>query len=193
MHVCWTEENVCGCTGRVCARSDVRAVRARRDAAVFLLGSVGEPTAAKLFVHAWLEPAGVRKGENTASGRLDIGSGRCRVPCGEDGGCRDDAYCAVSSVCRESGACVLDADCLRPGNDFPAPLCEGWPACGGDGQCEWYCGDPRCTDLLGVDFGPCEQVLGVARVNGVCMVISGCEAEGYPLFDDMEACIRGCR
>lgn len=32
-----------------------------------------------------------------------------------------------------------------------------------------------CQDLAGVDFGDCDMVLGIARVNGVCTTLSGCD------------------
>ncbi|MDP4952347.1 MAG: Kazal-type serine protease inhibitor domain-containing protein, partial [Flavobacteriales bacterium] len=33
--------------------------------------------------------------------------------------------------------------------------------------------DP-CTDLVGIDFGECDMVLGIALVNGECSFLSGC-------------------
>lgn len=34
-----------------------------------------------------------------------------------------------------------------------------------------------CTDLAGIDFGPCDMVLGVAYVDGACTALSGCGYE----------------
>jgi len=125
--------------------------------------------------------------------RLPDGEGVCRAICDAETPCEDEAYCAVADVCRIDGECHLAADCLRPGNDYPAPFCEGWPTCNAENRCDFFCGDPRCIDLAGVDFGPCERGIGVARINGVCMTISGCNAGDFRLFDDLQACLQGCR
>jgi hypothetical protein len=53
-------------------------------------------------------------------------------------------------------------------------------------------------DLAGIDFGPCDMVLGVAVVNGQCTWVSGCGTivggiDYAPAFSDsMEACEALC-
>ena len=54
-----------------------------------------------------------------------------------------------------------------------------------------------CTDLAGVDFGDCDFVLGIARVNGVCTTISGCDwvvngVDYSPAFFEDEATCTMC-
>ena len=114
------------------------------------------------------------------------------VDCREGAGCDDAAYCDVAGDCHLDGTCRRDADCVMPGNAFDAPLCEGWTTCE-ENACNWVCGDPRCTDLAGVEFGPCARVLGVARVDGRCVTISGCDPGVFQMFPGLEECRRGCR
>ncbi len=38
----------------------------------------------------------------------------------------------------------------------------------------------------------CEMMLGYGVVNGDCELISGCDDQGYPLFDDLAACYETC-
>ncbi len=67
-------------------------------------------------------------------------------------------------------------------------------------DCEQQCGTslPECLDLLGVDFGECDAVLGVAVVSGQCIFVSGC---GYEVggvdysgnfFEDITSCEGHC-
>ncbi|MEM1122192.1 MAG: T9SS type A sorting domain-containing protein [Bacteroidota bacterium] len=58
--------------------------------------------------------------------------------------------------------------------------------------------DP-CTDLAEVDFGLCEAVMGIGRVNGKCITISGClsfEINGVDysnaFFPTVELCEQAC-
>jgi hypothetical protein len=50
-----------------------------------------------------------------------------------------------------------------------------------------------CTDLLGYDFGPCDAVLGWGVIEGVCVEVSGCEADPFTLFTSSEECTTACR
>ncbi len=43
-----------------------------------------------------------------------------------------------------------------------------------DGPCDQIDPEP-CDDLADVDFGPCDAVLGVGILNGLCTTISGCD------------------
>ena len=125
--------------------------------------------------------------------RLPDGPGVCRTACDPDGLCPDGAYCGVNGACRDHGACFLPVDCLQRGNLMePAPACDGWPQCTAEGQCQWQCGDPRCVDLTGIEFGDCAEVLGVARIDGVCLPVSGCSPAPYGLFDTLDACLNAC-
>jgi hypothetical protein len=53
-------------------------------------------------------------------------------------------------------------------------------------DCDVNCGGlsfaEECTDVNGVDFGPCDMFMGYALVNGICTSISGC---GY-IVEDMD-------
>ncbi|MEO0405484.1 MAG: Kazal-type serine protease inhibitor domain-containing protein [Bacteroidota bacterium] len=44
-----------------------------------------------------------------------------------------------------------------------------------DGECPFFYS--WCVDLSGLDFGPCDQILGYGYVNGECVAISGCSIE----------------
>jgi hypothetical protein len=120
--------------------------------------------------------------------------GVCRVPCEDNSGCSDQQYCA-SGVCRDDGTCENAIDCQSPGNEWPHILCEGHPTCPvfGDGeQCGWDCGAPQCIDVRGVDFGPCDAVLGYGVYFGHCVALSGCDARGLQLFATQEECQALC-
>ena len=41
-------------------------------------------------------------------------------------------------------------------------------------DCQAACMATECVDLLGVDFGPCEAILGISLLDGSCSYISGC-------------------
>jgi hypothetical protein len=84
---------------------------------------------------------------------------------------------------------------MAPGNDYPRPLCVGFPTCPQyelGAQCGWRCGNPACIDLAEHDFGPCDAVLGWGRVNGICTAISGCSAAPFELFASEAACASAC-
>ena len=56
----------------------------------------------------------------------------------------------------------------------------------------------ECVDLSGLDFGPCEMVLGIGYTGSSCSYVSGCGGviDGidytYAFFDSMEECEEGC-
>lgn len=55
-----------------------------------------------------------------------------------------------------------------------------------------------CLDLAGLDFGPCDLVLGYANVNGECVAISGCSTVAAVtdyseyIHPTMEDCLEAC-
>lgn len=66
-------------------------------------------------------------------------------------------------------------------------------------QCQISCGLGDCVDLIGVNFGPCDAIIGVANINGSCSYVSGCsqtdvnEVDYSPyFFDNMESCVSIC-
>lgn len=56
-------------------------------------------------------------------------------------------------------------------------------------QCCQEAVDP--CDLSGIDFGPCDAILGWGGIDGDCQEISGCESP-VPLFESEEACLKEC-
>ncbi|MEZ4269039.1 MAG: hypothetical protein R3F39_21990 [Myxococcota bacterium] len=117
--------------------------------------------------------------------------GKCRVPCEEDAGCGAEQYCAPQGFCRDHGACFELADCSADNNDWAHIECVGYATCE-SGACGWECGDPQCQELGSVFFGPCDAVLGAAIIGGTCQTVSGCDAQGYTLFESLEACQTAC-
>lgn len=106
-------------------------------------------------------------------------------------------------------------DCIDPAQIDPNAICIGlWaPVCGCDnvtysndcyaynnGVTSWTQGEcgavviEPCTDLEGVDLGPCDMLLGVAVVSGMCQSVSGCGAMvgnidyAPAIYPDMESC-----
>ncbi len=58
---------------------------------------------------------------------------------------------------------------------------------------------PPCYDVAGVDFGPCDAIMGVAILDGTCQTISGCgeydiAGIGYKeaFFPTVEICLQTC-
>lgn len=115
------------------------------------------------------------------------GPWRCMAP--EQ--CPEDAYCSVDGQCLSDGQCNVPADCTLEGNVYPTILCIGYPTCT-RGRCGTQCGEPRCIDLIGYDFGPCEAILGWGVVDGVCTPISGCSSDSFELFPDERSCGLAC-
>ena len=123
--------------------------------------------------------------------------GVCRSSCRSNRDCASNEYCATDGLCREDASCIIDADCGMNGNNYTRIMCVGYPTCTGGsgfggGQCGWSCGDPRCEDVGGLDFGLCDMVLGWKRVNGVCEEVSGCSNQGYQFFSTQRECARTC-
>lgn len=121
--------------------------------------------------------------------------GVCRATCNGSEECPEEEYCTASGVCRGDGTCQYATDCNADGNTWPHIECVGHATCPmfGDGeQCGWQCGAPECIDLVGVDFGPCDAVLGYGVMFGQCGTISGCDAQGQALFGSLEDCQASC-
>lgn len=119
--------------------------------------------------------------------------GVCRSPCESSAECAEDQYCSSDGACEADGACEVSADCNLEGNVFAAPRCLGYGVCDPFAQqCGWECGDPRCADLLGFDFGPCDAVLGAGVLGGQCGTVSGCSSEPFELFESEAECRSAC-
>ncbi|MGC4065268.1 MAG: hypothetical protein QM784_11595 [Polyangiaceae bacterium] len=121
--------------------------------------------------------------------------GICRLPCKTSAGCASTEYCGTDSLCHADGSCDRSIDCVAAGNDYIRILCVGYPVCSGgfsNGRCGWHCGDPRCTDLRGFDFGRCGAILGWAVVSGKCTQVSGCSAGNFKLFPTQADCSTSC-
>lgn len=118
--------------------------------------------------------------------------GICRQPCKSNDGCPENQYCGSNNVCRDDGACFEHADCSASGNSYITVKCLGYALCGDGGQCKYQCGNIKCADLTGVNFGFCDMVMGYGLVNGKCQAISGCGSSVFSLWPSMEECVAGC-
>jgi hypothetical protein len=121
--------------------------------------------------------------------------GVCRASCKSAADCTDNAYCGTDSLCHPDSSCDVALDCVAPGNNYPRPLCVGFPTCPQyelAAQCGWRCGSTACIDLAGHDFGACDAVLGWGRVNGACTAIGGCSAAPFQLFASEAECAGSC-
>jgi hypothetical protein len=64
-------------------------------------------------------------------------------------------------------------------------------------QCEAAC-NYRCLNMIFLDFGPCEAIIGYGMINGECTAISGCSTiiNGYDfapyLYSTPQACQLAC-
>ena len=119
--------------------------------------------------------------------------GVCMQPCDEN--CK--GYCTPTGTCREFGECRYDVDCDVESNVYEGKLSpqEGYGLCV-YGQCQSECGDPRCVERVGLDFGRCGEVLGWGKLWGECTKIVGChetvEKLRFELFPNQEECEEGC-
>jgi uncharacterized protein DUF6748 len=121
--------------------------------------------------------------------------GVCRTSCKSNSDCADEAYCATDELCHPDASCDVALDCVSEGNNYPHPLCVGFPTCPQgqiDARCGWRCGNTACIDFGGHDFGACDAILGWGRVNGTCAAIGGCSAAPFELFTSEAACQSGC-
>lgn len=119
--------------------------------------------------------------------------GTCRKPCETNKGCTAGQYCGLSGVCRDDGTCWDGGDCNLGGNDWPHIECVGYGVCNPDKTCGWECGTAdQCTDLKGLDFGPCKMIVGYGVLGGSCSLIGGCSDLGYALFDSLTSCQATC-
>jgi hypothetical protein len=66
-------------------------------------------------------------------------------------------------------------------------------------SCQTACTAGDCVDVVGVDFGPCDAIIGIGIINGSCTYISGCgttDVNGIDyspyFFDNFESCLGAC-
>ena len=139
--------------------------------------------------------------------------------------CEGDFLCSVGRIAPDSRCMPDPANQLTDANLIWSPDCEcecpasKEPVCGVDGNtylsaCDATCAGveirsneaceltttltPPCYDVAGVDFGPCDAVLGVAIVNGNCTTLSGCDIRitridySASFFPTVEICQQTC-
>lgn len=118
----------------------------------------------------------------------------CPQACRSSDDCDADEYCALGGVCLEDATCEIPVDCIQEGNDYPIPRCVGYPSCSDAGLCLYQCGQ-GCIDLVGVDFGSCEDIMGYGMVEGACQAVRGCSPLdlGFAIYETLDECKAACR
>ena len=127
----------------------------------------------------------------------------------------DTVQCVECEAINVTSIAISD-DCQMPVNCFVDPClvseCTSYP----DAECVAnYCGgcwadyyldgelincdlSMDCVDLTGIEFGPCDMVLGIGWINDNCEYISGCDwvadSVDYTasFFNSMDDCIEAC-
>lgn len=117
--------------------------------------------------------------------------------CALDGDCKKGEYCGTDGLCVDVGSCTQDYECNLPGNNFNnSKRCLGYGECKAN-RCEYKCGDPRCVNHEGFDFGDCEMLIGVVRVGDECKTeVGGCGSlipSGTGGFANKEECEQACK
>ena len=110
----------------------------------------------------------------------------------------------ISDDCQWPVSCFADPCAVSECTSYPdaecvANYCEGcWADYYLNGElinCDLSMG---CVDLTGIDFGPCDMVLGIGWINDNCEYISGCDwvADSVvytnAFFNSMDDCIEAC-
>ena len=148
------------------------------------IGTDDEPQSYAADVYCFHENLGI---DNICGWNWDFGNGTTST---------DSDPCDISFASLENGEPVTD----------PYLVCLTVSDCNGFelGTCcqNIYPSQPPvdpCTDLAGVDFGPCEALLGAAVVNGSCQYLSGCGATATDgidyspyIFLNLQVCIESC-
>lgn len=138
---------------------------------------------------------GVVDGEcTTISGCSDMGYplfdsfDKCQSECIEPEPCDDLSGVDFGPCGAILGIGVVDGECTF----ISGCSAMGYPLFDSFDKCEEECEPKPCEDLSGVDFGPCDAILGIGIVDGDCTWISGCDAMGYPLFSSFDECQKNC-
>lgn len=116
-------------------------------------------------------------------------------PCEFDRDCKKGQYCGAQSECVEVGSCSADFECNLPGNNFNTlKKCLGYGECN-ENRCEYRCGNAKCINHEGYDFGDCEMVIGYVRIGDHCESVSGCGSlipGDMPAFASKQECEASC-
>lgn len=101
----------------------------------------------------------------------------CQFACPDSSDCMDLAgidfgLClSVLGIGMVNGSCTYISGCstIVDGVDYAPYLFET------EEECQACEGEVDCMELGGIDFGPCDAILGVGILNGSCTYISGCD------------------
>mgnify|MGYP000564573508 CR=1 FL=1 len=111
---------------------------------------------------------------------------------------------AISDDCQMPVDCFVDPCLVSECTSYPDAECVA-NYCGGCWADYYLDGEQincdlsmDCVDLTGIDFGPCDMVLGIGWINDNCEYISGCDwvADSVvytnAFFNSMDDCIETC-
>ena len=135
--------------------------------------------------------------------------------CGGEGDANETSGASTEATTGsgESGSSEAGSESSTGTGDADADTTTGDGDSGGDGDATTTSGDgdattsgdgdattsgdgdgEGCVDLAGVDFGPCDAIIGVGFVDGGCTYLSGCDCGDYcgDVFESMQACTEGC-
>jgi len=112
-------------------------------------------------------------------------------------GCVDENQIDPTMICAKIWSPVCGCDAVTYSNECLAQFAGG-VASWTEGECALVEDADGCADLAGIDFGECDMVLGIGRIDGYCTYVSGCGSfvdgvdYAVALYATVEDCVFSC-